>query len=308
MTAEKGTVTAAEIMRNFGYWQQQALTRPLIVTHHGRARVMLISTDHYEDITASGFPPALGDQSDLLSEVLDHSSEGFAVHDRDFRILRMNRTALAWLGVSAGDIIGKTTHEFLNRRHSAVFDSMVQRVFRTGEAVSYELAGAGLRARPLRVHSFPFGENVGSAFVDITEEETLAESAAVLEAEQIALELLGLAATVEIDANGRIAGANGVLAQMTGLHAADLDGSMIGDLFEPDSGAAVRETISSVIADSRSRAVPAVLRIGNRSRREVSVSIAPLKRGMAVNGVIAVITARMAQGRAVFPAEGTEKV
>mgnify|MGYP001111566096 FL=1 len=45
-------VTAAEIIRNFGYWQQQALSHPVTVTHHGRARVTLISTEEYERLTS----------------------------------------------------------------------------------------------------------------------------------------------------------------------------------------------------------------------------------------------------------------
>lgn len=36
-------VTAGEISRNFGQWQDVALSGPVIVTHHGRPRVVMTS-------------------------------------------------------------------------------------------------------------------------------------------------------------------------------------------------------------------------------------------------------------------------
>ncbi len=307
MTAEKGSVTAAEVIRNFGYWQQQALVKPLVVTHHGRARVMLISTDHYEELTAGDDAATPHRQDDLQEYVLDNSGEGFAVLDRDFRIVTMNRTALEWLGVSGADIIGKTLSEFLSGERTPVFESMVKRVFRTGESVSYELSGTRLRGRPLRVRSFPFGDNVASVFEDVSEEEALADSAETLEAAEIALDLLDAVGTAEVGGSGRIAGSNGVLARMTGLSASDLEGSQIGDLFEAGSRPGVREAMSSAMAGSQPRTVRAVLRIGARVAREVSVSFAPLVRGMSVSGVIAVIAPTPSKSLASAPAMGADK-
>lgn len=289
MTAEKGTVTAAEVIRNFGYWQQQALVKPLVVTHHGRARVMLISTDHYEELTAFDEPASHVQSNDLLEQVLANSREGFAVFDRDFKIVTMNRTSLEWLGLSAADVIGKTLTEFMAGERAPIFESMVMRVFRTGEAVSYELAGNNLRGRPLRVRSFPFGAHVASVFEDVSEQEALADSAVTLEAAQTALDLIDVVGTAEVNGNGRIAASNNVLARMTGLRPSDLEGSQLGDLFESGSQLAVREAMSSTLTDSRCRSVDAVLRVGSTSAREVSVSFAPLARGMSVTGVIAAI-------------------
>lgn len=42
------TVPAAEVQRNFGRYQDQAVIRPVRVTSHGRARVMMISVEEYE--------------------------------------------------------------------------------------------------------------------------------------------------------------------------------------------------------------------------------------------------------------------
>lgn len=76
MSGSGNSVAAAEVIRNFGFWQQQALQKPLVVTHHGRARVMLISTEHFEALTTGDAAPQAHDESDLLQLVLAHSAEG----------------------------------------------------------------------------------------------------------------------------------------------------------------------------------------------------------------------------------------
>lgn len=43
--------TAAEVSRNFGRWQDHALSGPIVVTHHGRPRVVVLSAHHYETLT-----------------------------------------------------------------------------------------------------------------------------------------------------------------------------------------------------------------------------------------------------------------
>lgn len=41
MTVPPTTVSAADVIRNFGLWQERALAGPITITHHGRARTVL---------------------------------------------------------------------------------------------------------------------------------------------------------------------------------------------------------------------------------------------------------------------------
>ena len=41
------TITAVEFQRNFGRYQDTALTEPVAITHNGRERVVMLSVDEY---------------------------------------------------------------------------------------------------------------------------------------------------------------------------------------------------------------------------------------------------------------------
>jgi len=41
------TITSVEFQRNFGRYQDTALTEPVAITHNGRERVVMLSVDEY---------------------------------------------------------------------------------------------------------------------------------------------------------------------------------------------------------------------------------------------------------------------
>ena len=47
-------VSSAELVRQFGRWQDEATIQPVLVTHHGRGRVVLVSAAHYDELMAGG--------------------------------------------------------------------------------------------------------------------------------------------------------------------------------------------------------------------------------------------------------------
>src|SRR3954465_13256156 len=55
-SAKADSVPAAELMRNFGRWQDRTAHGPVFVTNHGRPRVVLMSIEDYERI--GHLPPA----------------------------------------------------------------------------------------------------------------------------------------------------------------------------------------------------------------------------------------------------------
>ena len=46
------TTTAADLNRNFGLWQDRAMSEPILVTHHGRPRSVLVSAEDYRRLGA----------------------------------------------------------------------------------------------------------------------------------------------------------------------------------------------------------------------------------------------------------------
>lgn len=41
------TVSSAEFQRNFGLYQDKALTEPVVITRNGRERIVVVSADEY---------------------------------------------------------------------------------------------------------------------------------------------------------------------------------------------------------------------------------------------------------------------
>jgi PAS domain-containing protein len=292
MTGVGESVAAAEVIRNFGFWQQQALQKPLVVTHHGRARVMLISTEHFEALTSGDDAVPAYDNGDLLRSVLMHTAEGFMVVDAELLVQDANNVALDWLGVTLDDIRGKPANQ-LGPSANHVFGSMLRRVFRSGEAVSYEI-NSSASGRRLSVRSFPFGELVASVFADISEQEALRDGANRLEATTLGLDLLDTVATVEVDGDGRIAQSSATLERMTSLHAEHLKGIKLADLVDAADRPVVAGALAAAMAERRSSRVDAALLARGSSRKTISISVAPLERGLTVKGAIAAIALRQA--------------
>ena len=78
---EPSVVTAGEISRNFGQWQDRALGGPVIVTHHGRPRVVLVSADYYSASKEDhSFHPREDNEPSIETgqhAILDHVTEAF---------------------------------------------------------------------------------------------------------------------------------------------------------------------------------------------------------------------------------------
>jgi len=46
--SEIAEITAAEFQRELGRWQDEAIRRPLRITRHGRARLVLLSVEEFD--------------------------------------------------------------------------------------------------------------------------------------------------------------------------------------------------------------------------------------------------------------------
>jgi len=59
------TVTSAEFQRNFGVYQDKALTEPVAITRNGRERIVIVSAEEYRRLKRRAREVlAVGDLSD----------------------------------------------------------------------------------------------------------------------------------------------------------------------------------------------------------------------------------------------------
>lgn len=240
-SASGGAVTAAEIIRNFGFWQQRALTQPLTITHHGRARVMLISAEEYDRLTNRAPVDAAPVDMDLLIENL---KEGFVAHDGGLRVVKMNRAAEAFFGVKPGEMMGISIPDASRSPRQSAIQSVLERVLRTGEIYEYESDSAIFPGRHISLRSFPYRGGVATVFLNLTEQERWREDSMELAATKFALGAMKRLGLARLDIAGRLIAADDVFAKLAGSTPAKLAETRLLELVqETDHAAAVRRSI-----------------------------------------------------------------
>ena len=167
-------VSAAEMSRNFGQWQDRAIAGPVMVTHHGRARVAIISAEHFqawrdgEDDPEIKTRPVAAEAS--LSTVLAHIGEGFCSIDLNYRFVSVNGAACTFFGLSPNQIIGRSVQEAFPEAEGSIFMDRMRRVQRTGEELTYNGSSTAFPSRFIEAKIFPHPDGIGIVFKNVTDE------------------------------------------------------------------------------------------------------------------------------------------
>ena len=118
------SVSAADISRNFGEWQSKAMLKPVVITHHGRARLVLQSIEAFERGQNAGEPGASHDEAQhvtaRLRSLLGQIPEGFFAIDPDFRLTDVNRVGELYFGVAREDMIGRDLRDMVPETRRSV--------------------------------------------------------------------------------------------------------------------------------------------------------------------------------------------
>ncbi|BCW88227.1 hypothetical protein sos41_13650 [Alphaproteobacteria bacterium SO-S41] len=300
MSDPRQVVSAAEIIRNFGFWQQQALAKPLTITHHGRARVMLLSTEEYERLRGQNAPAGdaapINDAEIKLATILENMAEGFILYDRDLRLMEMNRVAEAYFGVSREHMLGKTVAEALGRPGNTIADEILRRVLRTGEIETYEASSAIFPGRKIMARAFPYRDGVASLSVNVTEREHMRAAAAEWVAGQTALAQLNQIALVKLDSRGRMTSVDEHFERLTGFTGSDLAEVRMFDIVENADRRRLQTGFESVISNRVPAAVAVRILGKSGDVRSVTLAMAPLTQDFTALGVLVVV----GEGKAVL--------
>ncbi|MGE0597333.1 MAG: PAS domain-containing protein [Hyphomonadaceae bacterium] len=227
-------IPSAEFIRNIGRWQAEALRQPVIITHHGRARLVLAASDLLNGDNGAAPPSHHAELSSLRllhHEMLAHIDEGFLELDAGGLVRNANNAAIAFLGCSVEDMRGRPVADAFSDVVALLITDRVQRVLRTRRAETFE--SSALDGRALAVKVLPAGEGVLVLFRNLTEQrlrQTLLEDCAALET---AVSQTERAALVRLDLRGRIEAASGRFCAWSGFAAHDLTGHRLADLMPP---------------------------------------------------------------------------
>ncbi len=247
--------TAGEISRNFGYWQDIAIKHPVLVTHHGRPRVVVLSSDEYFKLCArKDIAPGEAQTDpvvDGVSTLSAHMLEGFVWLDADLRVRALNSVAAANMGLDVDEAV-TLDFELLAKTNESMASlvSWLRRVQRTSEAVRFEMAGVTGSGRSYSMCAFPFRGGVAYTYLQETEIRDLRRLAGRWRAELDAVNALYEVAVLRLNPSGYIEEANDFLSESLGFSRSELARARLIDIITP----ADRDEIAAGLRDIASGA------------------------------------------------------
>jgi len=287
-TASQHYVTAAEITRNFGMWQDRASLGPVVVTHHGRARCVLLSANRYEQLSTPSDPdlPA-GSQDGLLMQVLaERIDVAFIVLDHHFNICETNTAAAILLGARRDDLLSRPLQDLWPDFEHSVAEAQIRRAMRTGDAVQVRIRAA---TQSIDVKAFPWPGGLGLLVRATDRDEQLEDATARASTIDRLLALDGRMGMVRLSARGTIAEADASFCAMIQIPVERLSGARLPDLALRDNRATVSSLIEETFSGAGEGRCDAVL-VDNGGREiPVHLTFAAIRDGMGSGGALVMV-------------------
>ena len=287
---EPTVVTAGEISRNFGQWQDRALNGPVIVTHHGRPRVVLVSAGVYSSWNTS----APAEQSDGSFEasraaILDHMAEAFMALDDRLRITAVNHAFKALTGLSASQMIGRSWEDLFPPFTRVVLEERLRQVLASGEAQDFEVAGDGLGRRRYTVRAFPHPGGVAVLVQNRTAEQELRLQAHEAKALEEALGALSEVMVLRMNTRGLLTEVDRPFTKLVGFSEEELGAQRLWDLVRPAEQQALAAALESVMESARAAHLTATLMTRDGGERLVKIGVSAVVDNLTTRGLVATV-------------------
>lgn len=279
-------VTASDLVRHFGIWQDRATRSPVYILHRGRPRHVLTSVDTmqrlctaHDDSTVATVPA-----QDLVLDLID---DKLVLVDRELRIASASHAARRYFGDAAS--AGAGIDRLCSSRGAPFLQAVVERVSTTGLQEALDLTGP-YPGRQLNYQVSPFpGDGAALLIRDSSLPEDLANARAWGLAKRQAAIATRLALPVRINLRGYIENPDEALARFLGADVRLLDTVRFVTLVELASRVAVGQLIEAVISSGEPSAIDTRLLHDGAATRAVRIGLAPVRAGSAIEGVAAII-------------------
>lgn len=272
-------VTAGEISRNFGRWQDKAMETPVVVTHHGRPRVVMIASDHYRpaEQASPNLPDAAGAK---LGALMNQIAEAFLALDADLRIMAVNPVFEAYVGRAAFQIVGRLWVEVFPKLEGSLLHEHYRRVLRTGEVAEFEVASVMYPGRVVTQTVFPYGGGVAALFVNRTGERERERQIEVANSiEQLARAIPGLS-LIEVNIRGGIAKVDGRFSALSGFDTDALVRFRLADIVLPRDRSRLLASIDQALEDEAIPSLRTCILSRDGQEKEVIMTLAPIRQGL----------------------------
>lgn len=290
------TVSAAELRRNFGLWQERAFAAPVIVARHGKPRLVLSSAEQYFNSASQG--QGASDRDDPLADVFAaipaHSSEALMILDRDLRILGVNSVFEDMAGRGAARLVGRLWLEQFPEAASAAVASHLRHVLRTGASVQFEAPSALVEGRHYRLTAFPHALGVAALIVNRTAEAILARELEEYRSLAAAFALAPAAGYLKINLRGLVYGASPQVQDVLGFRFDGAAHQSLAQIAAPEDRERLIRAADEVLSGGESRRLSASLLTKDADRVPVVMSLATLWRDHKPDGAMIVFCVRAA--------------
>jgi PAS domain-containing protein len=280
-------VTASDLVRHFGSWQDRAARAPVYILHRGRPRHVLTSVEvmqalcapHDEQQQKAG-PGAHDALLDLIGDIV-------LLCDSRLGINGISRAARSFFGA---DVRPGTMLDRLSTPATSPFlADAARRVLASGAPEIAEIEAARFPGRRLECHLAPYPNGVAILARDASAIDELAQLRAAGHAQAMAIGAVAGVATARINLRGYLDAPSPTLGILTGLSAEGLASVRFVTLMEIGSRVTLGDAIESVIASGDPQSIRASLLVNRGVPVAVRIGLAAIRRGVAVTGVSAAI-------------------
>lgn len=291
---EAREVTSAEVSRNFGAWQDRAMEGPVIVTRHGRPRVVILSASDYAHTKQQSLNGGGAESEPQLevarAAILNHMSQGFASFDADLRFTSVNRIYEDFANSSATQLIGRRFEECFPTASPILVDHL-RRTLRTGEPAEFESRSTTFPDRVHHAQTFPYPGGLALLINSRVEEEE--RKAQLLEAQAFrsALEATMPLALGVLNVRGGFVRMNPAFCDLTGFSREDLVGVRLTDLVRPAQRHAALKAIDDTLQGGAAVAFDTTILAKGAAERPVRIGMAAIIRESAYEGLSIVAVA-----------------
>ncbi|MBL8548750.1 MAG: PAS domain S-box protein [Hyphomonadaceae bacterium] len=137
---DRVAVTSADFVRNIGRWQNEALQHPISITHHGRERLVLVSSRRYEEALSAAR------ESEVARRLSDRLGVIEILLDPAMRILSASHAFYRHTGHAQEDVLGKLLTDLAQKEDCTALTQRLQRILKAQDEGSLPL----FIARPSR--------------------------------------------------------------------------------------------------------------------------------------------------------------
>lgn len=283
-------VTAAEITRNFGMWQDRAALNPVIVTHHGRARCVLLSASSYHQLARSTGPETSTGQDGLLMQVLAERIDlAFLVIDERLCVREANTAAAILLGAQRELLLGRPLDQLWPDFEDSVAEAHIRRAMRANETAQVRLRVDGAT---LSINAFPWPGGLGllirAAGGEEQRDHAIAEAGAIHRLLMLDRQL----GTVKLSTRGTISEPDPGFCAMTGIPAERLTGARFIDLVSRNGRAGLSGIIEQAFAGSDEGQGDAVLINNDGLEVPVRFAITAIRDDLGMTGAMVMVRDR----------------